>query len=649
MAEQEIIGMESEIQEKRTFTGGMATFIGLLALAFTFFEIGSLQFWVIDIWIFEAVVLAMVMILGFLTTPFSPRFKGKVTKWDWAFVVAGVAPCLYVIFDLERLRWQYGSTVTPMDILFGVLLLISLLELTRRCFGPAMPVVALLFLAYAFFGKYLPPSFFGHAGLRPENVIGYMLGEMAIFGPVMSVMVQIIFLFMLFSAFLQITGAGDFFVNFANALAGTWRGGAAKVSVISSSLFGTINGNSVANVAVDGGITIPLMIKTGFRPHFAAAVEATASTGGQIMPPIMGAGAFIMAEILGISYSKVIIAAALPAILYYVGLYFMIDLEAVKQGLKGVPSNVSVFRRAWPVLKEGGHLLIPVFVLLHQTIIAGTSIQRAGLYSTISVFLVSWLRKSSRMGFHKLIQALKDGAMGSVGIAAVCATAGIIVGVVSMTGLGIKFGSVVVVLVQGSLFWTLVCTALICMVLGMGIPTTAAYIIVAAVGVPALLKLGVDPLAAHLFAFYFACISAITPPVCAAVYAACAFSGTSVWQTGWTATRLGIAAFVAPFLFVYYPELIFKGELPAIIQASITATLAMAVVSMAIIGTGYFWDLRWNPLQRILLLVSFGMLILPGTITDLLGLLLLVVIHLTHPLVWKKLRLGKKIIEGAEN
>ena len=349
------------------------------------------------------------------------------------------------------------------------------------------------------------------------------------------------------------------------------------------------------------------------------------------------------------TYGQVIIAATLPATLYYVGLYFMIDLEAVKQGLKGVPSNVSMFRRAWPVLKDGGHLLIPIFVLLHQTIIAGTSIQRAGLYSTISVFFVSWLRKSSRMGFHKLIQALKDGAMGSVGIAAVCATAGIIVGVVSMTGLGIKFGSVVVALVQGNLFMTLVCTALICMVLGMGIPTTAAYIIVAAVGVPALLKLGVEPLAAHLFAFYFACISAITPPVCAAVYAACAFSGTSVWQTGWTATRLGIAAFVAPFLFVYYPELILKGELPVIIQASITAILAMAVVSMAFIGTAYFWDLRWNLFQRGLLLVSFGMLIMPGTITDLLGLFLLIVIHLTHPEVWKRLKLGKKKIGVAEN
>ncbi|MBI5969427.1 MAG: TRAP transporter fused permease subunit, partial [Deltaproteobacteria bacterium] len=483
MAEQEIVGMEFEVQKKRFFKGFMATFITVVALAFSFFEIAALQFWVIDLWVFEAVVLILVMVLGFLTMPSSPKKRGKIAILDIIFLIAGVAPCVYIIIELDRLQWTYGSTVLPLDIVFGTVLIVALLELTRRSFGLAMPLVALGFLAYAIFGKYLPPSLFGHTGLKPGNVIGFMIGNMAIFGTVMGVMVQIIFLFMLFSAFLQVSGAGDFFVNLANSLAGRWRGGPAKVSVFSSSLFGTISGSSVANVAVDGGITIPLMIKTGFRPHFAAAVEATASTGGQIMPPVMGAGAFIMAELLSISYGEVIIAAALPAILYYVGLYCMIDLEAVKQGLRGLPSSGAP--KAWQALKEGGHLLIPVVVLLYQLVIAGTSIQRAGLYSIISVFVVSWFRKSTRMGLNRLIQALKGGAMSSVSIAAVCATAGIIVGVVSMTGLGIKFSSGVVALAHGNLFLTLLFTGVICMFLGMGVPTTAAYIIAAAVGVPA--------------------------------------------------------------------------------------------------------------------------------------------------------------------
>jgi len=463
--------------------------------------------------------------------------------------------------------------------------------------------------------------------------------------------VQIIFVFMLFSAFLQISGAGDFFVNIANAVCGGFRGGPAKVSVFSSSLFGTISGSSVANVAVDGGITIPLMIKTGFRPHFAAAVEATASTGGQIMPPVMGAGAFIMAELLSISYGDVIIAAALPAILYYIGLYCMVDLEAVKQGLHGLPSSERP--KVWWALKQGGHLIIPIIILLHQLIIAGASVQRAGFYSIASVVVVSWLRKNTRMGLYRLILALKEGAMSSVSIAAVCATAGIIVGVVSMTGLGVSFSSGVVALSKGNLFLTLLFTAIICMFLGMGVPTTAAYIIAAAVGVPALLKLGANPLAAHLFVFYFACISAITPPVCGAVYTACGFSQTSVMQTGWTATRLGISAYIVPFLFVYHPVLMLKGSLWEIIQASITATIGVSAVSMAIIGTSYFGNIRWNIFQRILFFGAFIGLITPGTRTDLLGILVMSIGILTHPKIWQSSlnflwNRKKKVIVGGK-
>jgi len=632
MAEQ-ITALDDEVKELRTSTGFMAKVITVIAIAYAALEVAALQFVTIDQWAFMTWVLMLVVILGYLKIPFSPKKKGQMGMIDWLFMVMGVAPCLYVILEMERLQWTYGSTVEPLDIFFSILLIISLLELNRRAFGWALPITILGFLAYAFFGGFLPPQLFGHIGLKTGNVIAFMLGPMAIFGSVMVAMVQIIFLFMLFSTFLQMTGAGDFFVTLANSLFGRWRGGPAKVSVFSSSLFGTISGSSVANVAVDGGITIPLMMRTGFKPAFAAAVEAAASTGGQIMPPVMGAGAFIMAELLNISYGDVIVAAALPAILYYVGLYCMVDLEAVKQGLRGMPKEQ--LGRAWPVVKEGIHLLIPVVILVFELIIVGTSMSRAGLLSIASIVIVSWFRKKTRLGLHRFIQAVSEGAQSTVGIGAICASAGIIVGVIAITGMGVKFSSVVLALSGGSLFITLILTAMICMVLGLGLPTTASYIITVAVGGPALLKMGAPPLAAHLFIFYFAVVSAITPPVCGAVYTACGFSGSEVMRTGWIATRLGISAYIAPFFFIYHPALLLNAPLVNVLQASITALAGIASISMTFIGTSYWGRIRWNVFQRALFFVAAMLLITPGTRTDLLGSLILAIGVLSHPKPWQ--------------
>jgi TRAP transporter 4TM/12TM fusion protein len=512
-------------------------------------------------------------------------------------------------------------------------LMISLLELLRRSFGWAMPIVALGFLAYALFGHLLPPEYFGHKGLKIGNVIGFMLGPMAIFGPVMSAMVQIIFLFMIFSTFLQVSGAGDFFANLASSIAGRYRGGPAKISVFSSSLFGMISGSSVANVAVDGGITIPLMIKTGFRPPFAAAVEATASTGGQIMPPVMGAGAFIMAELLNIRYGDVVIAAAIPAILYYLGLYCMVDLETVKQGLRGLPKEE--LHRPWPVLKEGWHLLIPVLVLLYQLIVMGSSMSRAGLLSIASIIIVSWFRKKTRLGLHRFLEALREGALSTVGIAAVCASAGIIVGVVSITGLGVKFGSTIVALSGENLFLVLLMTAILSMILGMGLPTTASYIIASAVGVPAIVGLGVAPLAAHLFVFYFACISAITPPVCGAVYTACGFSKTGVWETGWIATRLAFPAYIAPFIFVYHPVLLMRGSPFDIIYQFIMTCIGVAAASMAMTGVSFFGNIKWSIPSRLLFFGSFFGFIVPSRILDIWAAIAVLIGLLTTPRSWR--------------
>lgn len=626
---EKITVLDDDVKELRSSSGLIGKLITFIAILYTVLEVGALQFVVLDLWVFMSLVMILVIILGYLTIPFSSTRKGRIAKLDLLFLAMGVAPCLYILLEMERLQWTYGSTVLPLDIFFGSILMISLLELLRRAFGWTLPIVALGFLAYAFFGHFLPPEYFGHAGLKIGNVIGFMLGPMAIFGPVMSAMVQIIFLFMMFSTFIQICGAGDFFTNLAGSVAGQYRGGPAKISVFSSSLFGMISGSSVANVAVDGGITIPLMIKTGFRPPFAAAVEATASTGGQIMPPVMGAGAFIMAELLNISYGDVILAAAIPAILYYLGLYCMVDLETVREGLHGIPKE-QLFR-TWQVLREGWHLLIPVGVLLYYLVVMGASMSRAGLVSIASIIVVSWFRKKTRIGLNRFLEALREGALSTVGIAAVCGSAGIIVGVVSMTGLGVNFGSTLLALSGGNLFIVLLLTAVLAMLLGMGLPTTASYIIASAVGVPAIVRLGVSPLAAHLFVFYFACISAITPPVCGAVYTACGFSKTSVWETGWIATRLGFSAYVVPFIFIYHPVLLMKGSPFNIIYQFIMACIGVAAVSMGMVGTSYYGNIKWSVPSRLLFIGSFFGFIIPGWGSDLLAVAAMIVAFFATP------------------
>ncbi len=612
-----------EIETKRTFAGPMKVFITAVAVGFTVYEIAFLVFFVTDLWIFMTGAMMFIMVLGFLTIPSSSKTAGRITFWDIFFIFLGVSPCLFILYDYERLQWVYGSTVDPPDVVFGLFLIVAVIELARRAFGWAMPILACVFLLYAFWGQHLPAGFLGHMGMEAEKVIGFQLGQMAIFGMIMSVMVRIIFLFMLFSAFFQISGAGEFFIQIANSLAGRWRGGPAKVAVIASSLFGTISGNSVANVVTTGSFTIPMMKKTGYRPYFAGAVEATASTGGQIMPPIMGAAAFIIAELLDITYGAVVIAATIPAILYYCGVFCMVDLEAAKLNLKGLDRDQ--LPNASQVLKEGGHLLIPIGVLIHQLLIAQVSLSRAGLVSIVAVILTSLLRKKTRMGLWKVIEGMSRGAQSSVSIAAICACAGIIVGVVSITGLGIKFSSVVISFSHGSLLLCLFFTAIICLFLGMGLPTTAAYIVGAAVAAPALIKLEVYPLAAHLFVFYFACISAITPPVCAAAYAGAAIAGSPIFKTGFTATKLGIAAYIVPFLFVYYPVLLMRGSAQTILWSSGTALIAVIAVSMAAEGYFYAGKIEFNVFQRLLFFGAFAGLIVPGWHSDLFGFLFLVV------------------------
>jgi TRAP transporter 4TM/12TM fusion protein len=402
------------------------------------------------------------------------------------------------------------------------------------------------------------------------------------------------------------------------ALTGHTAGGPGKVSVVSSSLFGTISGSAVANVMVDGPISIPLMKRSGFPPHFAAGVEATASTGGQIMPPIMGAAAFVMAEFLAVSYGQVVIWAIIPAILYYVACFAAVHFEAKRRGLVGLPR--SELPRLGEVFRVRGHLFIPV-VLILVVMYSGYSAPLAALVGTLACFPVAALRKSTRVHVNvpNIIEAFVDGARNALGVAAACACAGIVIGVVTLSGLGIVFTQFVTHLAQDTLLLALILTMLAGIVLGMGMPTTPAYIIMTALLVPAIIKLGVIPPAAHMFAFYFAVLSAITPPVALAVFAAAGIAKSDLWASGWAAVKIGAAGFIVPFMLVYEPALLMIGSWPAIVGAFVTASLGILLLAAGL--HGYFIT-RTNYWQRPTLVVAGLLLIDPGLLTDIAGAIL---------------------------
>jgi TRAP transporter 4TM/12TM fusion protein len=424
-----------------------------------------------------------------------------------------------------------------------------------------------------------------------------------------------VIIFVVFGSFMEKTGVGQLFMDFAMALTGHSAGGPGKVSVISSSLFGTISGSAVANVMVDGPISIPLMKRSGFPPHFAAGVEATASTGGQIMPPIMGAAAFVMAEFLAVPYGQVVIWAIIPAILYYVACFAAVHFEAKRRGIHGVPR--AELPRLRIVIAERGHLFIPIIILL-VVMYSGYSSPLAALVGTLACFPVAALRKSTRVNvtLRNVVDAMVEGARNSLPVALACASAGIMIGIVTLSGLGIVFTQWVVALAQDYLFIALVMTMLAALVLGTGLPTTPSYILLTALLIPAILKLGVIEPAAHMFAFYYAILSAITPPVALAVFAAAGLAKADMWDSGWAAMKIGAAGFIIPFMFVYQPALLMIGDWPTIILSSITAFCGIALFAGGL--HGYFVTAA-NYWQRAVLVAAGMCLVFPGVWTDLAG------------------------------
>jgi TRAP transporter 4TM/12TM fusion protein len=562
-----------------------------------------------EAYVMRGVHLAFALVIAFLVLPGISARARHPGPLDALLLLAAAAAALYPTVQLDYIvnRMPYVDDPVVLDYVFGIGLIVLILESTRRATGWALPITAILFLAY---------------GLTAGNQsVGGMIDQLyltteGIFGTPLYVSATYVMLFILFGAFVERSGAGQLFMDFALALAGHTSGGPAKVAVITSSLFGTVSGSAVANVMTTGTFTIPLMKRTGYRPAFAGAVEAVASTGGQLMPPIMGAAAFVMAEFLGTSYLAVAGFALLPALLYYVAVFAAVHFEARRAGLVGLPK--ADLPRLVLVLRERGHLFLPLFVIV-GVLLSGFSAAFSALCGILSVIPTTWLRASTRKTFTiiAIIEALESGARNTVVVALACACAGIVIGTIALTGLGLWFTGIVLDLSQNSLILALLLTMVAGIVLGMGLPTTPAYIVQVALLVPALVKLGVQVEAAHLFVLYFAVLSAITPPVALAVYAANGISRAGLMESSWAAAKLGLTGYIIPFMFVFGPSLLLKGDAISILVAACTATVGVTCLAGSLHGFFFFGPARsW---ERAMLLVAALVLIKPGLITDLVG------------------------------
>lgn len=564
---------------------------------------------------------AMMLALTFIMYPISPKskFKRTVAWYDWILVLLSFAAPFYIWTQFIGVVERAGSP-NQMDVIMATLLVVLVLEAARRCGGWALPILSLVFIAYGLWGRNLP-GMFAHRGYNWAALSNHFFANTeGIYGTSVSVASSYIFLFILFGAVMNKSGMGKFFNDISLALAGHTKGGPAKVSVIASGLLGSINGSAVANVVTTGAFTIPLMKKTGYSAEFAGAVESSASVGGQLLPPVMGAAAFIMAEMLGVKYSEIIVCAAVPALLYYAGILVQVQLRAYKNGLVGIPKER--LPKAGLIMKEQGHLLIPILFLLFMLFFSGTTVIFSAFYTIIVTVLVSMLRKSTRMSFKDIVDSLAEGAKATVAVAIACACVGMIIGVSSKTGFGLNMANAIIALGGKSLFFTLVFSMITCMILGMGLPSIPAYIITATIAAPALAQLGVSEMAAHLFAFYFAMFANITPPVALAAFAAAGLSGGNAVKTGLQSVKLSIAGFIVPYMFVYSPELLLKGTT---FLGGLWVTVA-ACIGVFMIGAateGYLFT-KINPVLRVALFVGALLLINSSFITDVAGFVVLI-------------------------
>jgi TRAP transporter 4TM/12TM fusion protein len=609
---------ESDVME---YSGYFAKVISVIAIMFSLFQLYTAIFGVLDAQLQRGVNLGFGLTLVYLLYPSRKSWsRHKIHPVDLVLAVLGAAAPAYVMIEYNHLVLRAG-TVTSMDMVVGVLGILLVIEATRRVVGLPMVCVVLAFLAYAFAGPYMP-GVLAHRGLTINQLVGHLFFTTeGIFGIPLGVSSTFIFLFILFGAYLECTGLGKFFIDIANAVAGWASGGPAKVAVLSSGLMGTVSGSSVANVVGTGSFTIPMMKKLGYEKDFAGAVEAAASTGGQLMPPVMGAAAFLMAEFVGVPYIEIVKAAVIPAVLYFAGVWLGVHFEAKRKNLRGIPRDQ--LPKAWDIFRERGHLAIPLIVIIYL-LVAGYTPMRAALFAIFLSIAASFMRKSTRMNPIEIIRGLETGARNVLGVLVACAAAGIIIGVVTKTGVGLKLASALLDLSGGILLPTLFFTMITSLILGMGVPTTANYVITSTIAAPALVQMGVPIIAAHMFVFYFGIIADVTPPVALAAYAGSAISGGNALWTGVNASKLAIGAFIIPYVFVMSPELLMiNATAGTVVMATITALIGMIGISSALIGC---YIVKLNPLERILLFVAGLLMVDPGTLTDVIGIVIFAIV-----------------------
>jgi TRAP transporter 4TM/12TM fusion protein len=613
---------------QRKFTGSMRLFIAIISVVMALYHI----LWITGTFLrlnismlmlslpHYAISLGFVLFLLFLLFPAKRgKVEPKVPWYDILFSILGLVCCWYIAFFYESHVLPHGLDLMPsmLEKALFIILLPLLFEAGRRTIGIVLPIFAMLFFFYPMGAEHFPGVLFGHSFDFKFMTLNLYMGEDGLWSIPMRVASTIIIAFLLFAGFLLVSGAGRTFIKIALSLAGRVRGGAAKVAIVGSGLFGTISGAATANVATTGMITIPLMKEVGYKPAFAGAVEAVASNGGQLMPPIMGVVSFIMAEMTGIPYVKVCLYALLPAILYYIAVFVQVDLEGTKSGMKSLPREM--LPPFWETIKEGWHYLLPIAAFLYFLIFEGYNPEMAAIYSMGVLIIVSWFRRKSRITLRQILYSLEYGARALLLVTPACALVGILIGSVSVTGIAPKITSTLVTLSGNSLVLLAFISAGASFLMGMGLGSIAIYVSLSIMVAPALVEMGVPVIAAHLFIYYWGLTAFITPPVCVAAYVAAGIAQAPPMRTGWYSMRLGIATYMVPFLFLFNPVLVLQGELPRILLASVTAIIGISLLAAAI--SGYMLRILhlW---ERILLLIASLMIMWPGWMSDVIGILL---------------------------
>ncbi len=566
--------------KKRTLSGPFAVLYALTGTAFSLWYLYTSGFGLVSTETNRGFYLLFTSVLVFLGFP---AWRGAPTHRpslvDLLFIGLAIASIGYWMDQYVDYAMFRVSAPNDWDLAMGVVAILVVLETSRRALGPAIPILGLLFLAQLYFGPYLPGKL-SHSGMSLERIIEFTFStQEAMFGVVTATFATFVFPFMIFGAFLERSGAGRFFMQLATSLTGQWRGGPAKIATLSSALFGSISGSSVANVVASGAFTIPMMKRIGFKPHHAGAIEAIASTGGQVMPPIMGAGVFILATLTQRDYLSIALMNVIPAVLFFTFILLMVDLEAMRTGLKGLPRDE--IPSVGDVLRRGWHFFIPLVVVI-GLLFLGYSPDLGAFWGTVSTFVLSWLRKETRMGPRQVFHAVVAGAHNNTSAGAAIGSLGVIIGGIVLSGLGLKFSAVLVEFAGGQLFFTVILVTIISIIIGMGSSTTGSYIILSVVAAPALVHLGVAEVPAHLVVFYAACLSNITPPVCVSAFAGAAIAGSDPMKTGFAALKFGATLVLVPFSFVYVPELLLQGTTGEIAYASLRYLAGYAALAMGI-------------------------------------------------------------------